>query len=236
MKPTQAQAAITLSTSLINQKMEKITASFLFADVKGYSKLTEPEVKCFYQEILPDLKTKLEASKYYENIKDINTWGDGLMVYTSDPYSLAHLALEIRDFYSNYNWKNKRMPQLVVRISLHHGVIYKGRDPFRERDSIIGTEVTLGARLEPATEPGQVWVTEQFKQLIRKENDPTLQFDDLGKKELAKDHGEIQVYRLRRPHNQIPSTPSLPKPFSPESLLEDKVRKILEKLDDQLYS
>jgi class 3 adenylate cyclase len=177
-------------------EMRPSIASFLFADVKGYSKLEEFQVKCFYQEILPKLKLKVD--EYKEHITDINTWGDGLMIVSEDPYNLAHLALDIRDFYNNYNWKSHGMPELVVRISLHHGVIYKGLDPFRDREGVIGTEVTLGARLEPVTEPGQVWVTEEFRVLIKEARDHSIQFDDLDMRELAKDFDTIHVYKLRR--------------------------------------
>ena len=115
--------------------MKQTTASFLFADVKGYSKLTEYQVKWFYQEILPKLKLKVD--EYKEHLTDINTWGDGLMIVSEAPYKLARLSLDIRDFNNNYNWINEGMPELVVRIALHHGAIYRGIDPFRERESII---------------------------------------------------------------------------------------------------
>ena len=175
--------------------MKTTVASFLFADVKGYSNLEERHIKCFYEDILPELKVRID--NYREALQDINTWGDGLMIVSEDPYELSRLALDIRDFYNNYNWKSKGMPELVVRISLHHGTIYKGIDPFRERESIIGTGVTLGARLEPTTVPGQIWVTQEFRGMI-KERDSSIQFQDIGQQELAKNHGIIKVYRLVR--------------------------------------
>ena len=215
--------------------MKQTTASFLFADVKGYSKLTEYQVKCFYQEILPKLKLKVD--EYKEHLTDINTWGDGLMIVSEAPYNLARLSLDIRDFYNNYNWINQGMPELVVRIALHHGDIYRGIDPFRERESIIGTEVTLGARLEPTTVAGQVWVTHQFRMMIRETKDPSIQFEDIGEQELAKNHGKIQVYQLLRRAEFLaiqpnPGTGNSPPPSLPTN--EENINKKKESKTEEI--
>jgi len=208
--------------------MKTTTASFLFADVKGYSNLEEHHIKCFYEDILTKLKVRIDD--YREALQDINTWGDGLMIVSEDPYRLARLALDIRDFYNNYNWRSTGMPELVVRISLHHGIIYKGIDPLRERESILGTEVTLGARLEPTTIPGQVWVTKQFRGIITEINDPSIKFQDIGQRQLAKDHGEIQVYQLLRKADTLnPSSPSSNTSFDDEQAKTiEKISSILE--------
>jgi class 3 adenylate cyclase len=177
------------------------TASFLFSDVKGYSQIKEAEIKYFFEILIPKLVEEV-IKPYRQNLRDINTWGDGLIVVADDPYSLAKLALNLRDFYNQYSWDEERMTRLIVRISLHHGAIYTGHDPIRDRDGVIGTEITLGARVEPIVEPGEIWCTRQFRDLIK--GDSHLVFDDLGMKELAKNFGSIETYRLRR-HTDNPT-------------------------------
>ena len=90
------------------------------------------------------------------------------------------------------------MTPLTVRIALHHGAIYKGHDPIRQHDGVIGTEVTLGARLEPVVDPGEIWCTQTFRLLITEDVDSHLEFDDIEEQKLAKDYGLVKAYRLRR--------------------------------------
>jgi hypothetical protein len=49
--------------------MKTTVASFLFADVKGYSNLEERHIKCFYEDILPELKVRID--NYREALQDI---------------------------------------------------------------------------------------------------------------------------------------------------------------------
>lgn len=99
--------------------MERKTASILFSDIEGYSRLDEAEIRVFLEQVIPDLANLVKKYKFIE----INTWGDGLIVVSEDPYSLARFALDLRDFYNNENWGDKLLPELQSRISLHGGAI-----------------------------------------------------------------------------------------------------------------
>jgi class 3 adenylate cyclase len=177
---------------------ERTIAAILFSDISGYSKMTEPQLQQFMSHIIPDLAKLID--NYREKFFEINTWGDAIIVASQDPYQLARFALELRDFFRNRNWVANHLPaELRSRIALHAGVVFLGEDPIRKLDKgIIGTEVNLAARLEPVIIPGDIWCTEEFKKLIRIENDQTLVFDDLGERALAKNFGSTRAYRLRR--------------------------------------
>ena len=177
--------------------VQRDTKSILFSDVKGYSQLKSAEIKIFFDKFIPDL-TKQVIDKYRETFIDINTCGDGLIIVGEDPYKLARAALDLRDYYTQYDWADNLLTPLTVRIALHHGAIYKGNDPIRQRDGVIGTEVTLGARLEPVVTPGEIWCTQTFRLLITKDVDSHLEFDDIEEQKLAKDYGLVKAYRLRR--------------------------------------
>lgn len=187
--------------------MRRETSAMLFCDVAGYSDLTEAQLRAFLERILPAVSAVLDGTSKSgqppprEQLTELNTWGDAIVAVSRDPYVLARLALDIRDFYKGRNWLDDHLPQtLSCRIALHAGVIFVGHDPIRNRDGVVGTQVNMAARIEPVTTPGEVWVSEQFMKLIDPKTDPTLAFDDLGERPLAKRFGSARLYHLRRAH------------------------------------
>ncbi len=179
----------------MKRKIEKTIVGLLFSDVAGYSKLNEPQLRDFIEYVLPDVAGLLK--KYRGDLLELNTWGDAVFAISPDPYRLARLALDLRHFYTKRGSSFHHLPDnLSCRIALHAGVVFTGYDPIRERKGVIGTQVNLAARIEPVTFPGEVWVTEQFRNLIDPKTDPKLAFDDLGERTLAKKFGSAHLYRL----------------------------------------
>lgn len=173
----------------------------MFSDVAGYSNLTEPRLKVFLETVLPEVGALIDV--FRKDLVEVNTWGDAVVCASQDPYVVARLALDLRDFYRNKNWADMHLPDsLTCRIALHAGVVYTGDDPIRKLPGIIGTQVNLAARIEPVTVPGQVWVSEQFHNLIDPRSDSTLAFDDLQERPLAKKFGSARLFRLRRHHER----------------------------------
>jgi class 3 adenylate cyclase len=187
--------------------MERQTVALLFSDVAGYSQLKEPQLRIFLEKIFPEIARLLEQQS--DSFIEKNTWGDGIIIASADPYQLANFALALRDFFRNRNWSNDLLPELSSRIALHVGVVFTGQDPIRKTQGIIGTQVNLAARIEPVTTPGQVWVTQAFKNMIYPTTDPTLAFDELGERPLAKAFGNQLLYRLRRRHENESIPPAV---------------------------
>jgi class 3 adenylate cyclase len=187
-----------VSAAVKGRNMERKTVALLFSDVVGYSMLNEPQLKVFLEKILPQIAALRE--KDIQSFIEINTWGDGLIIASDNPYPLARFALSLRDFFKNYNWTDDHLPALSSRIALHMGVVFTGDDPIRKTEGIIGTQVNVAARIEPVTTPGEVWVTPAFVNLIDTKTDPTLAFDNIGTRSLAKAFGCQLLYRLRRYH------------------------------------
>ena len=191
--------------------MNRRTVAILFLDVSGYSKLTEPQLNVYMQNILPELAKIIQP--YSNNLSEINTWGDAIIAVSSDPYNIARLSLELRDFFKNRNWLNDHLPSdLSSRIALHAGAVTFGFDPIRNIKGIIGAQVNLAARIEPVTIPGEVWCTDQFMGLVDTGSDPKLAFDDLGECPLAKKFGSVRLWRLRRAYEKTEKIPE----FVPE--------------------
>ena len=171
-------------------------AGVLFADIAGYSKLKEAQIKTYLSKVVPDLAARV-IDPHRQHFLELNTWGDGLILASTDPYKLAEIALELRDFYRKRNWSADSLPKLKVRVSLHAGAVYVGDDLIRRTNGIIGTQVNLAARIEPIITVGEVWVSEQFFHLIPQDQELPFGFDELGEKELAKQFGTAKLYRLR---------------------------------------
>jgi len=124
--------------------MDSQTASILFFDVAEYSKLTEPQLRVYFDSIAPELAALFTKCK--DKLIELNTWGDGIVAACGDPYILSRLALDIRDFFRNKNWQDYHLPNdLSCRIALNAGVVYVGKDPFRDKDGIVGSQVNLSA-------------------------------------------------------------------------------------------
>jgi class 3 adenylate cyclase len=172
-------------------------AALLFADIAGYSKLTEPQLKKFMTDVLPDLAKEV-VNDFRSDFRELNTWGDAIVCASPDPYQLMKFALKLRDFFRDRHWFGDQFPELRIRIALHAGVVFFGEDPIRQKDGMIGAQVNLAARIEPQVEPGEVWVTEAFFHLIDPRNNFPAAFDKIGKRPLAKAFGEEILYRLLR--------------------------------------
>ena len=176
--------------------MQREMMSVMFMDVKGYSKLNEPQLERFFQVVLPDVADQISRVP----TRHVNSWGDAVVVVAADPMKLAGLALEIRDLFQTRNWQEIELPRLACRIALHVGTIYFGTDPFSKKEGIVGTQINLAARIEPVTIPNQVWTTESFISLLSQDAQDNLEWDNLGKRQLAKDWGAKILYRIRYKH------------------------------------
>ena len=84
--------------------------------------------------------------------------GDTVWVVHDDPVVLAQVARHLVD-------EVYRAPgQPRLRIALHHGDVQLRRRPSDGSPVIAGGDAVLcAARVEPHVEPGQIWVTEEFR-------------------------------------------------------------------------
>lgn len=173
-------------------------AGILFLDVKGFSKLSHAQLERFMVSVWPELGAVIDP--YRTALLDLNTWGDGIIAVSDNPVKLARLSLALRDYFRVTNFEEKSLPNtLQARISLHAGPVFIGFDPIRKSQGVIGSEVNLAARVEPVIVPGEVWTTEAFAHMISNhESAEKLAFDDLGPRQLAKNHGSKRLLRLRR--------------------------------------
>lgn len=171
--------------------------AILFADFAGFSKLGEAELPIFAIEVMGGIGRILDG--FGDAVLFRNTWGDAVYAVIDNPATAARIALAMQE------QLNVLPPGLGLeghragmRTGIHFGPIYRGTDPVVGNELWYGTEVTRTARIEPVTLVGQVYCTQPLAAMLALENARDFDCDYVGKVGLAKDYGELALYRLSR--------------------------------------
>jgi class 3 adenylate cyclase/tetratricopeptide (TPR) repeat protein len=170
--------------------------ALLFADVEGFSNLTDEEVPLFAQHFL-GLAGRLAAESEHQPLTK-NTWGDGLYFVFSNVGDAGQFALDLRDAVRNTDWSKRGLPGLNLRIGLHAGPVYSCRDPVTQRTNYIGANVSRAARIEPITPTGQVYASQAFAALAAAEGVKEFCCDYVGQTSMAKKYGTFPTYVVLR--------------------------------------
>ena len=150
--------------------------SLLFADIVGYSKLTEKVIPEFVGVFLERVSQLLASSKHAP--LSINTWGDAVYAVFDFARDAGCFALELTKMIKDEedNWKSRGLyyeePSpidgkkvriaLNVRIGLHSGPVFMHYNPVLRQLGFTGAHVSRAARIEPVTRAGEVYASEEF--------------------------------------------------------------------------
>lgn len=178
-----------------NQKTQILC--ILFSDLKGYSGLRDDRLK---NQIVQEMKAIVERNRQ-PGVQLIKTMGDGLMLCSFTPLPLAEMALRLRDAFQTTDWKAKGFPDdFLIRMGLHvDEMIVHYRDDGTIED-VIGTGVDATARIEPVTEPNAVFCSGRFYEMLQGRGIGKIKGIPQGRKALAKQYGEMELYELRWIH------------------------------------
>src|SRR5437870_4563064 len=126
----------------------------LTGDVKGFGGLIRAGVDAGVRQALEDALRKWAR----ETIASELDAGDSVSVVHDDSRLLAQVARHLMD-------EVYRAPgQPRLRIALHYGEVQTRQRALDGTHLIAGGEAVLcAARVEPHVEPGQIWVTEEFR-------------------------------------------------------------------------
>lgn len=176
-------------------KESKKIVSILFSDVKDYSKIKDDHL------YLKVSKFNEEFRKHYLNESNhffCREIGDAFYICSYDPVDLLEIALNLRDKFINTHWvRNGFATDLKVRIALHtHKVIIK--EEAGKVSDVIGNNITVAARIEPIVDVNQIYCSEDFYNNIKSEKDLKIKTISLGVKKLAKEFGEMSLYKIIR--------------------------------------
>lgn len=173
------------------------TRAMLFGDISGFSKLTDIELPRFIDRILGAFAAVIDG--YGSDVLLANTWGDGIYLVFDDAGKAARCALDLQAAMMGIDLAAAGLPgHLALRIGLHLGPVYAGRDPILKGQNFFGAHVSRAARIEPVTPEGLVYVTETMAAVLAIHNAAEFACDYVGMTEPAKGYGRMRMFLLRR--------------------------------------
>lgn len=171
-------------------------AGILFADVVGFSTLSDIEVVHFHYEFLGAVGRLLALTRYPPLVR--NTWGDGLYLIFQNVRDAGVFALDLCAMTVDTDWAALELPDtLSVRVGLHAGPLFDFSDRVTGQLTLAGKHVTRAARVEPVTPPGMVYATQEFAALAAAYGVTEFVCDPVGRIRLAKKAGMIPLFAVR---------------------------------------
>ncbi|MEO1221878.1 MAG: adenylate/guanylate cyclase domain-containing protein [Pseudomonadota bacterium] len=169
--------------------------SIIFADYKGFSRLSEREMPAFMHTIMGRIAQVLHD--YGDHVEFRNTWGDAVYGIVDEPRKAAAIALELQEALADI--PRGLVPSGAVagmRLGLHYGPIWVGTDRITGNRLWYGGEVNRTARIEPVTPVGGVYCTESFAAALLMDDCQECTFTSVGRVLLPKKYGEVELYLL----------------------------------------
>jgi class 3 adenylate cyclase/tetratricopeptide (TPR) repeat protein len=172
-------------------------AALLFADVKGFSGLTESHIPAFVNHVLGAVAELLDSKDWRTSKR--NTWGDGLYIAFDKIEHAGCFALELADLVQKTDWRIHGLPrELAIRTAIHAGPVYVGKDPLTERINCMGTHVSHAARLEPQTPQNKVYASAEFAAMAAALGITAFTCQYVGHMAWAKGWGIFPTYQVVR--------------------------------------
>jgi len=174
-----------------------VVRAMLFADVKGFSVLTDEELLVFSERVLGAFAAVLQ--RHRQHVWHRRTWGDAVFLVLTDAPAAADCALDLQDAMASIDLAAAGLPgHLALRLGAHLGPVARYHDPVIDGPDFTGSHVTRTARIEPVTPPGAVYVTEPFAAALVLGGRGDLTCDYVGHMLTDKNYGRLRMYRLRR--------------------------------------
>jgi Adenylate and Guanylate cyclase catalytic domain len=170
--------------------------AMLFGDAVGYSGLSEDQTPNFITQFLgavADLN-----SRTAHRPEHVETTGDGLYMVFRSVRDAGHYALSLNKLVTGADWAARGLPNgLNIRVALHCGPVYCGRNPVTGSPLYTGPHTSRTARIEPITPPGQVYASSAFAAVAAAMGADGLSMHYVGRMPLAKGYGLLGLYHLK---------------------------------------
>ncbi len=188
---------------------ERVEATMLFADIRGFTSFSESrsskEVIEFLNEYLSQMTRVIFA---YRGTLD-KYMGDGIMAIFGPPFNpknapvkavQAALMMQYQMTQLNERWQRMGYPRMSIGIGINTGEVTAGNIGYTdEKDSsksrldftVIGDAVNTAARLESIAGPGEILITEETCRKLRE--------SPLGAQFVVENRGEQRVKGKQKP-------------------------------------
>lgn len=167
-------AAGAVAYALPELEAQTSAATFLFADIAGFTALTEAHGDEMAADLAARFHAEVGAALPEEGATVVKTMGDAVMARVADPRTAVLAGLEIAS--------------PTVRVGMHHGhAIERSGDYF-------GASVNLAARVVALAAPTEVLITGATRQAIGRL--PGVELEDRGERRLRNMALPVRIFRV----------------------------------------
>jgi len=139
--------------------------------VRRFRDISENLMPAFTQHFWGEIAAIIDNSTEQPVMR--NTWGDAIFLVYKDVEHAGSIALEIAEFIGSKNWSDHGLPPgLTSRMVVHAGPVFYGDNPVTGERTYFGNAITLAARMEHATPPGEIYATQEFAAYCAMREDP----------------------------------------------------------------
>ncbi len=194
--PVEIEEEINDSKSSVDQPIKRKIRYILFADIVGFSKLEEEQTPQFMHILLKKISDELDD---YPRPGILNTWGDSIFAIYRNAKFTVEFAMRLKQIFKETDWAKNGLPSdLKIRIALHAGPVFVGKDPLTNKMNAYGSHINRAARMEPVAIPGLIYASNQFASALVAECPQEYEINHVGIIRLAKDYGTQEVYMIDR--------------------------------------
>lgn len=142
-----------------SSRLPRHLAAILYADVAGFSRMTEQDEETAYRSVRSRLD-RFAANIQADGGEVMNYSGDAVLARFSSAEDALICAARVQQEFSELNKSLPDDQKIVFRIGLHLG------DIIEDRGDIFGNGVNVAARLEGLGEPGGICISGTFHDAV----------------------------------------------------------------------
>lgn len=193
LDPLNPQAHHRPIPTALTQPHKRSLMGMVFADVVGYSRLSETDIERFYEHVLPRVAA-LASGHDLEPLLN-QTFGDAFYFVFQSAADAAEYALALNALFRQELQQFTDM-NLRIRIALHAGPLLNCFDPIAGTTNYTGRHTSKAARVEPVAPENQILATAQFAALLALQAPQSYDLAYAGEQVLPKGYGSERLFVL----------------------------------------
>ncbi|MBO6521768.1 MAG: adenylate/guanylate cyclase domain-containing protein [Rhodospirillales bacterium] len=158
----------------------------MFTDLVGSTQMTHERGDYGAQEIVRIHNAIVRTALATNHGKEVKHTGDGIMASFSTAPNAVRAAMQIRDSLAEHNARDDTLP-VRVRMGLNAG------EAVQEEDDFFGTTVQLAARVCDKAGEGEVFITDNVRELSKAQG---IGFEEAGKYEMKGVPEPMTLFRV----------------------------------------